>query len=130
MSKPDSQYVLYEITSASEPNERGLLPTSLISVSTPIPSWLCGNSTLTGSGIFVIYYSIAFHTLTTSALYQNEFEIPATRIRGNQNHGYIILSTAGTMKTHIHIRASESNVKKGIILITELSFHDEKTVVE
>ena len=80
--------------------------------------------------MFVIYYSVVFYDCASCALYQNEFEIPATRIRGIQNNGYVILSTEGCKKTQIHFRASETKVKKGMILIAELSFHDEKNVVK
>lgn len=130
MSKSEPQYVLYEIPNGSETDTDGNLPTSLISASLPLPSWICGNSVIGKSGMFVIYYSITFSECASCALYQNEFEIPATRIRGIQNHGYVIFSTEGRIKTHIHFRASESIVKKGMLLIAELSFHDEKNVVK
>jgi len=130
MTKSEPQYALYEIPTSSEPDTDGHLPTALISTSLPIPSWLCGNSTLAGSGMFVIYYSVTFCTCASCALYQNNFEIPATRVRGTQNNGYIILSTEGSIKNHIHFRSSQSQVIKGTILIAKLSFHDEKTVVK
>ncbi len=131
MPKSEPKYVLYEIPTASRPSDLGALPTSLISASLPFPSWLCGNATLTGSGVFVIYYSAYFSDDTaSSALFQNEFEVPATRIHGNQNHGYIILSVSGNIKTKITLRASPTSVLHGKILITELSFHDEDSVVK
>ena len=130
MSKSETQYALYEIPTSSEPDADGHLPTSLISTSFPIPSWLCGNSTFTGSGMFVIYYSVIFYSCASSALYQNNFEIPSTRVRGMQNHGYVILSTEGTQKNHLYIRTSQSRVQAGKILIAKLSFHDEKSVIE
>ncbi len=130
MSKSETQYVLYEIPFESVPDTNGNLSTSLISTSLPLPPWLSGNSVIFGSGLFVIYYSVSFCSCTSCALYQNEFEIPATRVRGIQNNGYVILSTEGRMKTHIHFRASESKVKKGLLLIAELSFHEEKNMVE
>jgi len=130
MSKSEPQYALYEIPTESAPDTSGNLPTALISSSIPIPSWLCGNSVIFGSGLFVIYYSVSLLSCASCALYQNEFEIPATRMRGLQNHGYVILSTEEHTKTHIHFRSSESKVKKGMILIAELSFLDEKNVVK
>ncbi|MBE6915949.1 MAG: hypothetical protein E7471_04875 [Ruminococcaceae bacterium] len=131
MPKSEPQYVLYEIPLASQPSDNGALSTSLLSASLPFPSWLCGNATLTGSGVFVIYYSAYFSEPTaSSALFQNEFEVPATRVSGNQNHGYIVLSTSGNIKTKISLRATPTVVLHGKILITELSFHDEDSVVK
>lgn len=131
MPKSEPQHVLYEIPTASRPSDRGVLPTSMISASIPFPSWLCGNATLTGSGVFVIYYSAYFSDSTaSSALFQNEFEVPATRVSGNENHGYIVLSTSGNIKTKISLRVNPTSVLHGKILITELSFHDEDSVVK
>lgn len=131
MPKSEPQFALYEIPSASNPSEFGTLPTTLISASLPLPSWLCGNAVLTGSGVFVIYYSAYFSdSSASSALFQNEFEVPATRIAGNQNHGYIVLSTSGNIKTKISLRVTPTTVLYGKILITELSFHDEDSVVK
>ncbi len=131
MPKSEPQYVLYDIPTATHPCELGVLPTTLISSSLPFPSWLCGNATLTGNGVFVIYYSAYFSDDTaSSALFQNEFEVPATRVFGNQNHGYIVLSVSGNIKTKITLRTSPTSVLHGKILITELSFHDEDSVVK
>ena len=131
MPKSEPQYVLYEIPSVSRPCDRGILPTSLLSASYPLPSWICENATLTGSGVFVIYYSVCFsESSASSALFQNEFEIPATRVLGHENHGYVILSTSGNIKTKISVHVTPATVLHGKIFITELSFHDEDSVVK
>lgn len=131
MPRPETQYALYEFAPASKPNERGIVPTALISASLPLPQWLSGNAVLSGNGIFVVYYSVYFSdTQVSSAMFRNGLEIPATRILGNQNHGYLILSTEGCVKTKLTLHATPTTVLRGKVLIAELSFHDEDSVVE
>lgn len=131
MPKSEPQYALYEIPASAKPLPHGILPTSLVASSLPFPAWLGGNAVLSGEGVFVIYYSVFFSDdCVSSALFQNEFEVPATRLSGNQNHGYIILSSSGRIKTKISLRVSPTTVVSGKILITELSFHNEDNVVK
>lgn len=131
MPRSEPQYALYEIASPSKHNEHGVLTTTLTAVSLPLPSWLSGNAVLSGHGIFVIYYTVSFcDSNVSSALFQNEFEIPATREYGNENYGSVILSICGTAAHAITLRATSDSVLSGNILIAKLSFHDEDSVIK
>ena len=125
MQKPEPQYALFEIPTSSKPSKDGVLPAKLFAASTPAPHWLFENSIICGNGIFVVYYSVLFSDNASSALFQNNHEIPGTRENSNQNHGYIILATDGNVKNHIYLRCSPTTALHGKILITELSFREE-----